>query len=485
MATYPFKEIETKWQSHWDSHGTFSVPAELDTSKPKYYVLDMFPYPSGDGLHVGHPEGYTATDIVARYKRMRGFNVLHPMGWDAFGLPAEQYALQTGTHPADHDRAQHRDASGGSSRRSASRTTGRARSTPPIPKYYRWTQWIFEAAVRARPRVSSGAAGLVVPGARHRARERGGHRRQERARRLPVRAPADAPVDAPDHRLRRRAARRSRRARLAREHEGDAARLDRPQRRRRDRLPGRAGDAGTAATTSRFACSPRGPTRCSAPPTWCSRPSIRSSRSSRRPTQRAAVEAYREQAARKSELERTDLPKQKTGVFTGAYAVNPVNGEQNSDLDRGLRARGLRHGRDHGRARARRARLRVRVDSWPARRSARSQPPPGFDGQGAYLGDGKTVNSGFLDGLNVEQAKAAMIDWLEKRARASGESTTSCATGSSRGSATGASRFPVPVRRRQAESRARRRAAGAAARARGLQAERLARGPARGGAASG
>ena len=96
---YDHKVIENKWQSFWGENNTFQV--EEDRSKEKYYVLDMFPYPSGQGLHVGHPLGYTATDVVARFKRMRGYNVLHPMGWDAFGLPAEQYALETGTHPAE------------------------------------------------------------------------------------------------------------------------------------------------------------------------------------------------------------------------------------------------------------------------------------------------------------------------------------------------------------------------------------------------
>lgn len=100
-GNYDFIEIQNKWQTFWDKNQTFRTPDldEIDTTKPKFYVLDMFPYPSGAGLHVGHPEGYTATDIIARFKRMSGYNVMHPMGWDAFGLPAEQYAIQTGTHP--------------------------------------------------------------------------------------------------------------------------------------------------------------------------------------------------------------------------------------------------------------------------------------------------------------------------------------------------------------------------------------------------
>ena len=109
MAYDPSK-IESKWQRYWEENETFRT--EVDPSRPKYYVLDMFPYPSGDGLHVGHPEGYTATDIVARYKRMRGFNVLHPMGWDAFGLPAEQYAIKTGTHPRVTTQSNIKDTNG-------------------------------------------------------------------------------------------------------------------------------------------------------------------------------------------------------------------------------------------------------------------------------------------------------------------------------------------------------------------------------------
>ncbi|MED6144097.1 hypothetical protein PIB30_012456 [Stylosanthes scabra] len=140
---YPFHEIEPKWQRYWEQNRTFRTPDDdIDTSKLKYYVLDMFPYPSGAGLHVGHPLGYTATDILARYKRMKGYNVLHPMGWDAFGLPAEQYAIQTGTHPKlttarniDRFRSQLKSLG-------FSYDWDREISTIE-PDYYKWTQWIF------------------------------------------------------------------------------------------------------------------------------------------------------------------------------------------------------------------------------------------------------------------------------------------------------------------------------------------------------
>lgn len=142
MAGYPFSDIEPKWQRYWAKNDTFRTPDDLDTSKPKYYVLDMFPYPSGSGLHVGHPEGYTATDILARYKRMKGFNVLHPMGWDAFGLPAEQYAIETGNHPKG------KTAENIERFREQLQMLGfsydwKREVDTTDPKYVRWTQWIF------------------------------------------------------------------------------------------------------------------------------------------------------------------------------------------------------------------------------------------------------------------------------------------------------------------------------------------------------
>ena len=140
IMAYPFLEIEKKWQKYWDDHQTFKVVE--DTAKQKLYILDMFPYPSGSGLHVGHPEGYTATDIYTRFKRMNGFNVLHPMGWDAFGLPAERYAMQTGIHPSVTTLQNIATFKRQIKMLGLSYDWSREVNTTD-PKYYKWTQWIF------------------------------------------------------------------------------------------------------------------------------------------------------------------------------------------------------------------------------------------------------------------------------------------------------------------------------------------------------
>ena len=143
---YPFDQFEPKWQSYWSENKTYGTPSPgeegFDASKPKYYILDMFPYPSGAGLHVGHPEGYTATDIVSRYKRMNGYNVLHPMGWDAFGLPAEQYAIKTGQHPRVTTEANINNFRRQLQELGFAYDWDREVNTTDS-KYVRWTQWIF------------------------------------------------------------------------------------------------------------------------------------------------------------------------------------------------------------------------------------------------------------------------------------------------------------------------------------------------------
>src|SRR6202034_1670045 len=140
MPTYNPKVVEPRWQRFWEEHKTFRTPDTAD--KPKYYILDMFPYPSGAGLHVGHPEGYTATDILSRYKRARGFNVLHPMGWDAFGLPAEQYALQTGVHPSITTNQAIENFRRQLKMLGFSCDWSREIATCD-PNYYKWTQFVF------------------------------------------------------------------------------------------------------------------------------------------------------------------------------------------------------------------------------------------------------------------------------------------------------------------------------------------------------
>jgi leucyl-tRNA synthetase len=403
MAGYPFNDIEAKWQRYWEEHGTFRTPEGVDTSKPKYYVLDMFPYPSGDGLHVGHPEGYTASDIVARYKRMRGFNVLHPIGWDAFGLPAEQYAVRTGTHPRitterNIERFRRQLKSLG-----FSYDWDREVNTTD-PGYYRWTQWIFkqlferglayqeEMPVWWCPELGTTLANEEVIDGKS---EVGGFpcvRRPLRQWVLKITAYADTLLDGLDgldwpestKEMQRNWIGRSDGAEIEFDIEGRAEKL-RVFTTRPDTLFGATYmvlapehglvDALTAAD------------------------------------RRAEVEAYRAQAARKSELERAELQKEKTGVFTGSFAINPANGEPIPIYiaDYVLASYGT------GAIMAVPAQDQRDWDFAAAHGLAvvrTVEPPDGFGG-GAYTGNGQIINSGFLNGLPVEDAKAKMIDWLE------------------------------------------------------------------------
>ncbi|HET7133210.1 MAG TPA: leucine--tRNA ligase, partial [Gammaproteobacteria bacterium] len=405
MAGYPFKEIEAKWQAHWASHGTFRVPAKVDTSKPKYYVLDMFPYPSGEGLHVGHPEGYTASDIVARYKRMRGFNVLHPMGWDAFGLPAEQYAIKTGTHPKITTERNVKRFREQLEKLGLSYDWSREVNTTD-PRYYKWTQWIFkqlfdrglayqeELPVWWCPELGTTLANEEVIDGKS---EVGGFpcvRRPLRQWVLKITQYADALLEGLDTLDWPESTKEMQRNWIGR---SEGAEID------------FAVDGHPALELRVFTTRPDtlfGATYMVLAPEHELVPKLTTD------AQRAAVDAYREQASHKSELERTELQKTKTGVFTGAYALNPATGGRIPIWIADYVLAGYGTGaimavpgqdtRDFEFA---------ETYGLPVIRTV--QPPRDFDG-GAYLGDGPAINSGFLNGKNVADAKAAMIDWLEK-----------------------------------------------------------------------
>ena len=347
---YEAAAIEAKWQAWWRENEVFR--SELDPSKPKFYVLDMFPYPSGAGLHVGHPKGYIATDIVSRYKRMRGFNVLHPMGWDAFGLPAEQYAIETGTHPRET---------------TAKNIATFKRQLRSLGLDYDWSREIdttdpalrevdavdLPPPVRARARLSRRGSGELVPRARHRARERRGDRRQERARRSSGRASADAPVDAPHHRLRRSPDRGPRSGRLARVDQEDAARLGGPVGGRADRVRG----GGLAAADRGVHDAPRHAVRRHLPRARAGAPAGR--RDHRAGTAQRRVRLRRaDRAAQRAHADRGQREDRRCDRRVRDPPGHPCT---YSYLDRRLRARELRHRRDHGGSRARRARLGVRA----------------------------------------------------------------------------------------------------------------------------
>ena len=383
---YPFTEIEAQWQKYWETEKTFravdgTTPnGKLAGGKPKYYVLDMFPYPSGQGLHVGHPEGYTASDIIARYKRMKGFNVLHPIGWDAFGLPAEQYAIQTGTHPAvttqkniDNMRRQIKSLG-------FSYDWDRQVDTTDI-RYYKWTQWIFlklfnswfdEDRQKARPieelpipeglsGKTSGINTSTIGGwPMNRMRRSTGARRWARCwpmKRLSAASANAAAIPSSANPCgngccgspntpsgcwrdwtRSIGPSRSRNSSRTGSARSVGAEVDFQVDGHEATHPGFHHPAGYAVRGNLYgAGAGTSAGRCDYD-AEC---------------KQADVNRYRQQAARKSDLDRTDLAKDKTGQFTGAYAINPVNDGQDPHLDQRLCPDQLRHRRDHGRARAR------------------------------------------------------------------------------------------------------------------------------------
>ena len=405
MAGYPFRNIEKKWQDHWETTQTFRLGEDIDTSKPKYYVLDMFPYPSGDGLHVGHPEGYTASDILARYKRMRGFNVLHPIGWDAFGLPAEQYAIRHGKHPrlttqqnVDRFRSQLKALG-------FSYDWSREINTTD-PAYYRWTQWIFkqlferglayqeEKPVWWCPELGTTLANEEVIYGKS---EVGGfdcERRPLRQWVLKITEYADRLLDGLDDLDWPTSTKEMQRNWIGR---SDGAEID-------------FAVDGTAERIRVFTTRPDtlfGATYMVLAPEHTLVNEITTAE------QRVAVDNYQAQAVTKSELERAELQKEKTGVFTGAYALNPANGKRIPIwiADYVLIGYGTGAIMSVPAQDQRDFEFATQYDL-PVIRTV--QPPDDFDGE-AWVGDGACINSDFLDGLNVADSKEKMIGWLETK----------------------------------------------------------------------
>ncbi|WP_139994288.1 leucine--tRNA ligase [Paenibacillus paridis] len=402
--------VEPKWQQFWDNNKTFQTKEEA--GKPKFYALDMFPYPSGAGLHVGHPEGYTATDIVSRYKRMKGYNVLHPMGWDAFGLPAEQHALDTGQHPRDItfkniDNFRRQIKSLG-----FSYDWDREISTTD-PEYYKWTQWIFiqlynrGLAYVAEVSVNwCEALGTVLANEEviNGLSERGNHpvvRKPMRQWILKITEYADRLLDDLEELdwsesikdMQRNWIGKSKGAEVTFEIDGH--------------------DSSLVVFTTR-PDTLFGATYCVLAPEHELVAQIVTEE------QKAAIVAYQEAAARKSDLERTDLAKDKSGVFTGAYAVNPVNGAKTPIWIADYVLAGYGTGA---------------IMAVPGHDSRDWEFAKQFDlpivevVQGgditkeAYSGDGKHVNSDFLDGLTNEEAIAKMIEHLDASGKGKGKIT--------------------------------------------------------------
>lgn len=399
---YDHKRIEQKWQRYWDEHKTFKTTEDPD--KKNYYALDMFPYPSGQGLHVGHPEGYTATDILARMKRMQGYNVLHPMGFDAFGLPAEQYALKTGHSPRQFTKKNINNFRRQIKSLGLSYDWDREVNTTD-PDYYKWTQWIFEKlyekglAYEAEVPVNwSPDLGTVVANEEviDGKTERGGFpviRKPMRQWMLRITAYADRLIDDLDDLDWPEAIKEQQRNWIGR---SVGAQVNFPV----------AGDEDTKIEvfTTR-------PDTIYGVSYIVMAPEHALTKQLTTPENRAAVEKYLEEVAHKSDLERTDLAKEKTGVFTGSYAVNPVSGEKlpiwiadyvlSSYGTGAVMAVPAHDDRDYEFARQFDLPVKPVIEGGNLEKEA-------------YTGDGKHINSGFLDGLGKQEAIDRMIDWLKE-----------------------------------------------------------------------
>ncbi|UCZ52365.1 leucine--tRNA ligase [Bacillus shivajii] len=398
---FDHQAIENKWQKHWEENKTFKT--EEDATKEKFYALDMFPYPSGAGLHVGHPEGYTATDILSRMKRMQGYNVLHPMGWDAFGLPAEQYALDTGNHPREFT-LQNVDTFRRQIKALGFSYDWDREVNTTDENYYKWTQWIFlklyekglayvdEVAVNWCPALGTVLANEEVIDGKS---ERGGHpveRRPMKQWMLKITAYADRLLE-------------------------DLDDLDWPESLKdmQRNWIGRSEGAdvhfdidGTDDTITVFTTRPDtlyGSTYLVLSPEHILVEKITTSE------QEQDVSDYKQKVATKSDLERTELAKEKTGVFTGAFALHPVTGEKLpiwiADyvlVNYGTGAIMAVPGHDE------RDYEFAQTFNLPIKEVVSG----GDLSKEAYTGDGPHVNSDFLNGLENEEAIKKMIQWLEE-----------------------------------------------------------------------
>ncbi|MGE7750928.1 leucine--tRNA ligase [Lysinibacillus fusiformis] len=400
--SFNHQQIEKKWQQYWADNKTFKT--ENETEKPKFFALDMFPYPSGAGLHVGHPEGYTATDILSRFKRMQGYNVLHPMGWDAFGLPAEQYALDTGNDPAEFTAKNIATFKRQIQELGFSYDWDREINTTD-PEYYKWTQWIFiqlynkglayvdEVAVNWCPALGTVLANEEVIDGKS---ERGGHpveRRPMKQWMLKITAYADRLID-------------------------DLEEVDWPesikdmQRNWIGRSEGAEVTFGIHGTDENFTVFTTRPDTLFGATYCVLAPEHKLVEQITTADQRQAVETYLEKVKMKSDLERTDLAKEKTGVFTGAYAVNPINGKKVpiwiadyvlvSYGTGAIMAVPAHDERDYEFASA------FNLDIVPVLEG-------GDISKEAFTGDGQHINSDFLNGLNKVEGIAKAIEWLEQK----------------------------------------------------------------------